>query len=432
MISRIILLALVLFLDASSYGQELKTVSSESKSIVNFIIHQFDKKLESGVNQAQLDKIWNNVDLKNSMAMIRVQIIDQKLYVDSYDIRNDRYSFIYYLENLLKKYQINDADFIIYDKDFIVPGELEKKVLGVPAFMQSINLDSVYEKDLFLLPDTYMITGDWPNLIDRIEKANFLYDWNNKINKVFWKGTLTGGSDDIDAPDMSIRLKLVILSKLYPNMIDAQLKAYHRVIKDKNGQYKTSIADFLFGPHTHLKENEDTLYETEHLPEEDHLKYKYLLSLDGNTAAWRRIPWIMLSNSVLVKQESNKMQWFYPAIKPYVHYVPVKEDLTDIFQQIEWMKTHDAELLQISQNAQNFVKNNLMPEDIEIQTVLAINEYSKLHKNKKIIATLPSIDETKTKIKEYQDEKAEKTMPRKKKIKRFFYNLKEQIINLWN
>ena len=41
------------------------------------------------------------------------------------------------------------------------------------------------------------------------------------------------------------------------------------------------------------------------------MKYKYLLSVDGFTAVWGRVPWIMFSNSVLVKAETGKVEWFY-------------------------------------------------------------------------------------------------------------------------
>lgn len=37
-----------------------------------------------------------------------------------------------------------------------------------------------------------------------------------------------------------------------------------------------------------------------------HLNYKYLISLDGMNAAWGRVPWIMFSNSLLIKDDSTK------------------------------------------------------------------------------------------------------------------------------
>jgi hypothetical protein len=42
-------------------------------------------------------------------------------------------------------------------------------------------------------------------------------------------------------------------------------------------------------------------YATFPVPYDAHLKYKYLISLDGNGAPWLRVPWILFSNSILIK-----------------------------------------------------------------------------------------------------------------------------------
>jgi len=46
-----------------------------------------------------------------------------------------------------------------------------------------------------------------------------------------------------------------------------------------------------------------------------HVHFKYLISLDGTQAAWGRVPWILFSNSLLIKDDSTKEQWFYPLFK---------------------------------------------------------------------------------------------------------------------
>jgi hypothetical protein len=53
--------------------------------------------------------------------------------------------------------------------------------------------------------------------------------------------------------------------------------------------------------------------------------YRHLISVDGNTAAWDRIPWIMASNSILWKQKSNHECWYYPLMKPNEHYIEFDE-----------------------------------------------------------------------------------------------------------
>ena len=195
---------------------------------------------------------------------------------------------------------------------------------------------------------------------------------------------------------------MVILSKLYPEEINAHF-INPNFSADKSGEDLKTILEILFG-----KENAS-------VKEADHLKYKYLVSLDGNSATGTRVPWIMLSNSLLIKQDSRKIEWFYSALKPYTHYVPINSDLTNIFKQYQWLKDNDNNLKQISFNGQTFVKNELMPQHIDAHIAIILKEYAQLQKDDKIIATLTPADDV-ISIKSV-------ALVMVRKVKRFFFNL---------
>ncbi len=55
-------------------------------------------------------------------------------------------------------------------------------------------------------------------------------------------------------------------------------------------------------------------------------------------------------------------EFFYKDLKPYEHYIPVKEDLSDFSEQITWAETHQEEALKIARNAQNYAIENLSRE----------------------------------------------------------------------
>lgn len=384
----IILLFIALFSFNISSAEELKEISAkefiaqnpslERKEIVDFIIHQFDDKLQQGITQAELDKIWKDLENGKILLSYRFQIVNQQLYADGYDLTHKGFqSFRKFLEKLTKQYKIQDIDFIVFMIDGINgPEEDKKKTLHFPSFIMSKDINDPYEKDKLLIPDNFLIINYWKKLISQIKQKNLDSPWDKKIDKIFWRGATTGNYTikySMENFAKLPRLTLIMLSKSYPNLIDAKFSSYHRVVFRENSKKIMSLIEDDF----------------QEVSEIDHLKYKYLISIDGNTCAWRRIPWIMLSNSLLVKQETSKIEWFYPAIKPYIHYVPVDEELMDIFPRIQWMKDHDKEAKQISENATKFIENNLMPEHIEAHMVLILNEYHKLHKNEKIIATLP-------------------------------------------
>ena len=68
---------------------------------------------------------------------------------------------------------------------------------------------------------------------------------------------------------------------------------------------------------------------------EEQLQYKYLIAVDGWAAPWERVPAVLASNSLLLKQESPFVEWFYDLMIPGVHYVPVKYDLSDLVDKIK-------------------------------------------------------------------------------------------------
>ena len=123
------------------------------------------------------------------------------------------------------------------------------------------------------------------------------------------------------------------------------------------------------------------------------MQYKYQLNIDGTVAAYRfpyllaggsvvfkqvEIYYINLSvhfmrhqicftnniHSILLVQDSPYYEHFYSDIKPDVHYIPIKADLSDLIEKIQWAKTHDAEVKQIGLNGRRYAENFLLPKDI--------------------------------------------------------------------
>ena len=84
-----------------------------------------------------MDKIWNNLDVRRSFKVSRFQIINQELYADSSNLYRPTFvQTAQYLERLIKKYKVQDVDFIIYQRDELhAKHGLEKGLIGVPSFM---------------------------------------------------------------------------------------------------------------------------------------------------------------------------------------------------------------------------------------------------------------------------------------------------------
>ena len=384
------ILVLLSYLFASfSFADELKAIDAESyfkenpsiekRAILDLAVGQFKNR---NVSQEELDLYWNDRKLRKELKLIRFQIIDQKLYAESFDIGKLYFvTLTLYLQKLVQEYKISNLDMLIHAGDEISSND--KRVETLNSFMMSKDINSPYEKNKFLLPDSHMVSKNWAPLVEKIKLANKNHPWESKEEIIFWRGNASGGvrgTYQLTNFHKIARLKLIFLSKLYPHLIDARLtgaidKNYNQSSQDLDKILKLSFED-KYNPTS----------------EEDHLKFKYLISVDGNTCAWMRVPWIMLSNSVLLKQETTKMEWFYPALKAFHNYIPLREDLRDLFEKYEWLKQNDKKIQAISENATNFVENNLSPEDIDKQMVIILNEYAKIQEMKKITPSLISAD----------------------------------------
>lgn len=81
--------------------------------------------------------------------------------------------------------------------------------------------------------------------------------------------------------------------------------------------------------------------------------YKFLVDIDGNTNAWNFLKRLRMGCCIL-KVDSPWIQWIYHRIEPWVHYVPVNANLSDLLEKVDWCLTHDAEAEQIAENARRF------------------------------------------------------------------------------
>ncbi len=214
---------------------------------------------------------------------------------------------------------------------------------------------------LILIPDINALVG-YNRLRKMIPKGSERHPWEKKIARSFWRGSSTGGYSTLSNWEHLTRAKLVLLSLSHPEEIDARFNSIVQCEPE---------VPILMKAKGMVSSNVNRI---------DHLKYKYLVDVDGNSCSCERYFWLLLSNSLILKQMTPNIQWYYGALEPYKHYVPVKEDLSDLLEKIEWAKTHDLEARIIAEEATHFVEEHLSPEDVALYFYLLLKEYSKLLK----------------------------------------------------
>ena len=81
-----------------------------------------------------------------------------------------------------------------------------------------------------------------------------------------------------------------------------------------------------------------------------------MISLDGDASPWVRNPQILASESVPIIAESHFSPLYQKSWRPWVHFVPVKNDLSDLIDTIEWLQENDDKAKEIAMNGNSLFK----------------------------------------------------------------------------
>lgn len=101
---------------------------------------------------------------------------------------------------------------------------------------------------------------------------------------------------------------------------------------------------------------------TKYISLTDHTQYKYLIDVQGRGYSGRT-KMLMFTGRPLFIAERQWDEFWTKDVVPFVHYIPVKEDLSDLIEKLDWAENNPEECKKISKNAQEFAMSNLRRED---------------------------------------------------------------------
>ncbi|MGH0149093.1 UNVERIFIED_CONTAM: hypothetical protein FKN15_037601 [Acipenser sinensis] len=113
------------------------------------------------------------------------------------------------------------------------------------------------------------------------------------------------------------------------------------------------------------------------VPLVDHCKYKYLFNFRGVAASFR-LKHLFLCGSLVFHVGDEWLEFFYPQLKPWVHYIPVKQDLSDLRELLQFVKENDNIAQEIAKRGHQFIFDHLRVEDVTCYWERLLTEYSKL------------------------------------------------------
>jgi len=306
----------------------------------------------AGITQKKINATLAKIREKHSSPMIvRYRIMNNRLYryfFEGEPISLTDNSTELALKTLLESIGLPDMDFILSFFDGITLDDHYLEVsehLQAPVFFSAKVMNTPH---VILIPDWRSIGLWWISDIKHVQSRINAFPWEKKKEFAIWRGSLT----------KSIRRKLCQLSKLFPDHLDAKFNF------ENNPQIKKELEqEGLFGNRVSW---------------EEFLECKYLPVMDGVVCAAPAFQWRLLSQSVIFKPDSKEIQWFYRDLQPYIHYIPIKSDLSDLIEKLDWAKKHDAECKQIADRAYQFAKESLMYEDVLLYFTQVLMRYAKL------------------------------------------------------
>jgi len=213
-----------------------------------------------------------------------------------------------------------------------------------PNIISLLCLRDIDPSPYLLLPlDDNIFENGLENILKDFKKIPF----HDKKSILFWRGATSCGYP-------SIRTNVVERIFNYPNT-DVKLI--------KNGVWEKNLPI-------------DQKYFSDKCDIGFQFQFKYILIIDGACIA-SGLQWVFGSGSVpvIITHPKNEF-WFKKYLIPMVNYVPINYDLSDIYEKVDWLVSHENECKNIMLNAKKLAEEWLTHDgqckyiDLELNRLL--------------------------------------------------------------
>jgi len=95
-------------------------------------------------------------------------------------------------------------------------------------------------------------------------------------------------------------------------------------------------------------------------------RYKYHIDIGGGGGTtWSGTIQKLAMPGLLFHHTTAAKDWYHEHLVPWVHYIPVREDLSDLREQFEWAEHHDRKARAIAKAGTEFVRRMGRPEGLD-------------------------------------------------------------------
>lgn len=181
------------------------------------------------------------------------------------------------------------------------------------------------------------------------------YKWNERYDQAVFRGSTVGcGVSTRTNPRIHLAEKDKYIREIDAGIVQIKKREkFSRYIENRNEVITPNIGYF-----------KNRISFKNYMDYSEQMKYKYVIHLSGNNnyVAYGRMYIELLSHFVILWVDDNNkgnhytLTWYQQHMKPWVHYVPIKNDLSDLQENITWCIKNDKKAKKIADNAYNFGK----------------------------------------------------------------------------
>jgi len=187
------------------------------------------------------------------------------------------------------------------------------------------------------------------------KSPDFITEWNKKtIEKAVFRGGPTGCGYTART-NMRIKLAEMGLRKENIPFLDVG-------IVGQPGQKTIDSKSIRFDPMYGMGYMKTGLKPVERLDMRSQSRYKYIIHVDGNVHAYRLLN-TMRTGSLILRVKSEYTSWVDHLLKDGVHYISVKDDLSDLVEKIKFCKENDCS--EIARNGME-IANQLLTKSVVV------------------------------------------------------------------
>jgi hypothetical protein len=245
--------------------------------------------------------------------------------------------YVNYLLSVCERTEIGEFKSEVFRQKWI----LDFEAGDLPGRSHCVSFErAVGDESVGLIPDLYYfssrgfkngwINGDVP-------------PWKSKTSVFTWRGITTGGHDHT-VESIATLPRLILCAK---------------------GSELGPLADFGITQVVHARSEVDAKEIEVHLKAigmwKDHMpqhimgRSKFLLEIDGSANSWGFLAKLIMGCCVL-KVDSPFEQWFYQDLKPWIHYIPIARDLSNLPETMEWCLLNEPACREIASAGQAFAE----------------------------------------------------------------------------